>query len=199
MKNILPLIALSIFNLINSYGQAEVCKKPAEDTFEDLNIISVKKCDVTDKDDSRKIIKTKTIRKRVRNIRVSKNHSDTKNLSREVLFTLVQEIPMFDSCNKSTRKNDVKCFKKKIKKHFSKNFYAEKFNNEVINDKIFIKFSIDLYGNVVNTQIKSKKQHKELHHEINRILQKLPSFTPGKEKGLPVIVIYSFTFNLTLS
>ena len=190
------LVILLVFIFFNSYSQAKVCKLPTENDIEDINVISVKKCDIDDIKSSEKIIKTNTLRKRIKN---AKSKPNIKNLSREVLFTLVQEIPMFESCNKTTRKNDVICFKRKIKKHFSKNFYADEFNNEFIDEKIYIKFSIDLYGNVINTQLKSKKHSKKLHDEINRVLQKLPTFIPGKQKGLPVIVIYSFPFNLTLN
>ena len=197
----LPLIMLLTFNLTNCYSQTEVCKTP-EENIVDLNEISIKKCDITEKKGTRKITKTNSTRKRISSRpRKSKNTTryKSKNLSREVLFTLVEEIPMFSSCKKSTRKNNIKCFKTKIKKHFSKNFYAEKFNNETIEDKIFIKFSVDLYGNVINSKIKSKKNNKLLHKELNRILHKLPPFISGKEKGLPVIVTYSFPLNLTLN
>lgn len=200
MKKFIPLIIISIFcfNYTNIYSQA-VCETPTENVI-DLNEISIKKCDIKEeKTTTRNIIKTKVSRKRMnhRNRKIDKKNKLAT--SKKVLFTLVEEIPMFESCKKSTKSSNKKCFKRRINKHFSKNFHIEKFGDKIIKDKIFIQFSIDLYGKVINPQIISRNKDKLLHKELNEILYKLPNFTPGKEKGLPVIVTYSFPFNLTLN
>ena len=132
---------------------------------------------------------------------VNNNNNSLKlpNSSKEILFNLVEEIPMFYSCKNSTKTNNIKCFKKMINNHFFKNFSTYKFIDETIKSKIFIQFSIDIYGNVINPKIKSKNTNKLLNKELHRILNKLPNFISGKEQGIPVIVTYSFPLNLTLN
>ncbi|WP_064968034.1 hypothetical protein [Tenacibaculum ovolyticum] len=195
MKKLSLLIVLLNLNLFTIYSQASVCESP-EETIDDINTISIKKCEISEnKKKARKIIKTKTVRKRV----ISKSTKRSPNLSKKLLFTLVQEIPMFESCVKSNRKNDVKCFKAKVNEHFSKKFNADKFINQDIDKKVYMQFSIDLRGRVIDTKIKSKKINTLLHKELNKIMNELPRFTPGREKGLPVIVTYSFPLNLTFN
>lgn len=184
-------------------SQVKVCETPKDDAI-DLNVISVKKCDIKEKK-VRQISKTNIARKRVNNRSRKKennlNSSGNKalnlpNLSKEVLFTLVEEIPMFDACKHSNRENNIKCFKEKINKHILKNFYAEDYITENTKTKVYIQFSIDLNGKIINSKIRSRENNKRLHKELDRIINKLPRFNPGKEKGLPVVVTYAFPLNL---
>lgn len=185
--------------MFNIYSQVSVCDSSKE-TIIDLNDIAINKCEITNSSKNiRKIIKTKNPRKRVSNRSRKKENNQSLSNSKEVLFTLVEEIPMFESCKDTNREDNVKCFKSRINKHFSKNFNTDKFINEIIKDKIFIQFSINIYGKVINSKIKSKNNNKLLHKELNRVLYKLPTFNVGKEKGLPVIVTYSFPLNMTLN
>ncbi|MBE7687732.1 hypothetical protein G1L02_09035 [Tenacibaculum finnmarkense] len=203
MKNIPLLLLIMLLSLFNMQSQVKVCETPKDDAI-DLNVISVKKCDIKEKK-VRQISKTNIARKRVNNRSRKKennlNSSGNKalnlpNLSKEVLFTLVEEIPMFDACKHSNRENNIKCFKEKINKHILKNFYAEDYITENTKTKVYIQFSIDLNGKIINSKIRSRENNKQLHKELDRIINKLPRFNPGKEKGLPVVVTYAFPLNL---
>ncbi len=216
MKKAALLILFFNLFLLNTYSQSSTCETRKENNL-DLNEISIKKCEIIENQSNvRRIIKTTIVRKRIINrLRKKSNHLEGKgsninskinnkhlnllNHSKEVLFTLVEEIPMFESCERSNKKNNIKCFKNKITRHFSKNFNADKFIDEITKGKIFIQFSIGIDGKVINPKIKSKKNNKSLHKELNRILYKLPRFNTGKEKGFPVIVTYSFPLNLELN
>ncbi|WP_233861399.1 energy transducer TonB [Tenacibaculum piscium] len=204
MKNAPLFILFFILNFLNTYSQKKVCEAPKEEIV-DLNEISIKKCDV-DKKNTRIISKTNITRKRVNNrARKKADHLNTngnivkKNSSnsKEVLFTLVEEIPMFESCKKIDKETDIKCFKQKINDHISKNLYAEDYIPENSSIKVYIQFSIDVYGKITDSQIRSRQNNQRLHKELDRIIKKLPRFNPGKEKGLPVIVSYAFPLNLT--
>ncbi|MBE7634905.1 energy transducer TonB [Tenacibaculum finnmarkense] len=203
MKNRPLLLLIMLLSLFNMQSQVKVCETPKDDAI-DLNVISVKKCDIKEKK-VRQISKTNIARKRVNNRSRKKennlNSSGNKalnlpNLSKEVLFTLVEEIPMFDACKHSNRENNIKCFKEKINKHILKNFYAEDYITENTKTKVYIQFSIDLNGKIINSKIRSRENNKRLHKELDRIINKLPRFNPGKEKGLPVVVTYAFPLNL---
>ncbi|MEX6625964.1 energy transducer TonB [Tenacibaculum salmonis] len=205
MKNVPLLLLLFSLTFFNLYSQAKVCETPKEEDEIDLNEISIKKCDISENKNSvRKISKTNIARKRVNNRgRKKTDHINGKkslkapNLSKEVLFTLVEEIPMFDKCISSHKKNNIKCFKEKINKHITKNLYVEDYIPENSKVKVYIQFSIDVYGKVINSKIRSSKKDERLHKELDRIIKKLPRFNPGKQKGLPVIVTYAFPLNLT--
>ena len=220
MKKAILILLFFLLNIISIYSQASVCETPKQNSI-DLNSISINKCEVEKKESNpNKIVRTRIIRKRSikkrftkeesnqlkikgNNVNLGINNSGTSlklpNSSKEILFNLVEEIPMFYSCKNSTKINNIKCFNKMINNHFIKNFSTYKFIDETINDKIFIQFSIDIYGNVINPKIKGKNNNKLLNRELQKIINKLPNFTPGKEQGLPVIVTYSFPLNLTLS
>nr|WP_262885526.1 energy transducer TonB [Tenacibaculum maritimum] len=62
-----------------------------------------------------------------------------------------------------------------------------------------MRFTIDTKGNVKKTQILSSNENKILTNEINKVLLKLPQFSVGKYKGVPVNVTYTFSINLTLT
>ncbi|WP_299162135.1 energy transducer TonB [uncultured Tenacibaculum sp.] len=220
MKKVILILLFFLINIISVYSQASVCETPKQNNI-DLNNISINKCEIEKKENnSNKIVRTRIIRKRSIKKRFTKeesnqlkikgnkvnlgiNNNDTSlklpNSSKEILFNLVEEIPMFYLCKKSTKINNIKCFNKMINNHFIKNFSTYKFIDETINDKIFIQFSIDIHGNVINPKIKGKNNNKLLNRELQKIINKLPNFTPGKEQGLPVIVTYSFPLNLTLN
>ncbi|WP_272152075.1 energy transducer TonB [Tenacibaculum aiptasiae] len=220
MKKVILIPLFYLFNVLYIYSQVNVCETQKENTI-DPNTISVKKCEIEEKEDyTKKITRTRIIRKRplkkIANkqessqLKVEGNNIDLgiqnnktvlklPNATKEVLFNLVEEIPMFNSCKNSTREDNVKCFKEKINTHFSKKFSTYEFLDESIKDKVFIQFSIDIYGKVIKPRIKSKKHNKLLNKELIRILNKLPNFTPGKVQGIPVVVTYSFPLNLTLN
>lgn len=220
MKKVILIPLFYLFNVLYIYSQVNVCETQKENTI-DPNTISVKKCEIEEKEDyTKKITRTRIIRKRplkkIANkqessqLKVEGNNIDLgiqnnktvlklPNATKEVLFNLVEEIPMFNSCKNSTREDNVKCFKEKINTHFSKKFSTYQFLDESIKDKVFIQFSINIYGKVIKPRIKSKKHNKLLNKELIRILNKLPNFTPGKVQGIPVVVTYSFPLNLTLN
>ena len=221
MKTTLLLIVFFTTSL--TIFSQEVCTTPEDNTIE-LNIISVNKCDVTNESLKlpQKETKTFTARNRIKKVRkqVQENQSNLnanstvtiittnndltlKNTltsqTKEVLFSVVEEVPLFPNCESSTGQEAKKCFKDNMQKHFSKNYYPEVFSQEGIRGRILIQFTIDVYGNPKNIQVASSKPSKIIEDEVNRIINKLPQFSAGKEQGIPVEVTYSFPINLILN
>ncbi len=212
------LILLSL-NTIRIYSQASVCETKKEDEV-DLNTITFNKCEITQKKtDVKRISRTRIIRKRTTSntrLRKTSNYlglkkseinfeANSKNLPslkliskpQKVLFSLVDEIPMFESCQVSTRQENIKCFNRTLNKYLTKNFNPDHFTDNSINSKIFIQFQIDINGKIKNTLIKTN--NKLIIKELKKTIKKLPLLRSGKENGLPVIVIHSFPLNLTLN
>lgn len=205
------ITALFLSNFLIAFGQAKVCETSKEDTL-DQNVITLNKCTI--KEDAlkqNKIERKRIIRKRISksksnlltvksksiNFEVNDNTEEKIKLTQKVLFDLVENIPMFDSCEKLTKEENVKCFKTTIAKHFNENFPIDKFSDERKKDRVFIQFNIGINGIV--TDVKIKTSNEILKKELYKVINKLPVFSPGYEKGIPVIVSYSFPFNLTLT
>ncbi|CAM1364594.1 TonB protein C-terminal [Tenacibaculum sediminilitoris] len=221
MKNLLLLFVS--FLLTNTLLAQNICTTSEENSI-DLNIISVNKCDiVTKKQNTReRVTKTLTVRNRVKKTRKSlqENQSNlspstkvsiittNNNLSIEnslkseiknVLFSVVEQVPLFPTCKGKSNEKAKKCFIDNMQKHFSKNYYPEVFSEEGIRGRILIQFTIDVYGTPKNIQVVSSKSSEIIINEINRIINKLPKLESGKEKGIPVNVTYSFPVNLILN
>ncbi|WP_051435827.1 energy transducer TonB [Tenacibaculum sp. 47A_GOM-205m] len=217
------LLLITYFIISQTIFSQEVCTAPEDNTI-DLNIISVNKCDVTDEAQKlpQKNTRTLTARNRIKKVRkqaqenqsnlnansnvtiiTTNNDLTLKNTlttqTKEVLFSVVEEVPLFPNCENSIGQDAKKCFKDNMQKHFLKNYYPEVFSQEGIRGRILIQFTIDIYGNPKNIQVVSSKRSEIITDEINRIINKLPQFSAGKEKGIPVNVTYSFPINLILN
>jgi len=104
----------------------------------------------------------------------------------------IEKVPIFPGCenylNNKTRKN---CMSKMVQM-----FIATKFNSNIANNKglsgkqkINVVFKIDKAGNVIG--VRARGPHPDLEKEAVRVIQSLPKFTPGIQRGKPVIVPYS--------
>ncbi len=107
-------------------------------------------------------------------------------------FVLVEQVPLFPGCEGlNTNQERKDCMNSKISKLVSRKFRTELSENlglEGLN-RIFVQFKIDRNGDV--TDIKARGPRKELELEASRVVNLLPKMTPGKQRGVPVGVIYN--------
>lgn len=115
-----------------------------------------------------------------------------------VLFNIVDEIPLFESCDNKDSVTNKKCFNKQISNHFEKHLHPEKISEDGFSGKVFIQFTITTHGKINDLLIKSSKSNPNLNEEITRIIEKLPILTPGKHQGIPVDVVYSLPLNFEI-
>lgn len=224
MKHFTPPLLVIILMLLSTYVYSqskETCDTPNEPLINDLNSIS--KCTIKkESDNKRKVtlnvasskIRKRVIRKRnkvnslgnTNNLKKEINSSDDKLeirsklvtkkvITQEILFSVVDEVPLFPNCENIGNKSD--CFNEQFSKHFAKNFDPERASDEGLNGRVFLQFTVDVKGNVNNLLIKSRNKNKQLEQEIERVVSKLPRFTPGKQNGLPVNVKYSLPINFS--
>lgn len=110
----------------------------------------------------------------------------------EVPFAVIEDVPVFPGCEKAKGKEGKKqCMSEKITQFVSKNF-----NTELASDlglsgrqRINVLFKIDKTGNIIGVQ--ARAPHPGLETEAKRVIGKLPSMQPGKQRGKAVIVQYS--------
>ena len=123
---------------------------------------------------------------------------DDNDPDEDVPFVLIEDAPIYKGCEGLSKENNRKCFVSSIQK-----FIIKKFNVDLAQDlglssgkyKIFAQFVISKKGEVA--QIKIKAPHKRLKKEVNAIVKRMPKFTPGMQRKVPVNV--KFTLPITFS
>lgn len=109
----------------------------------------------------------------------------------EVPFEVIEKIPMFPGCDSNLANEEQKnCFRDKIT-----SFVMENFNMTIADNlglkgaqKVSVFFKIDANGQVVDA--KAEAAHSKLEEEALRVLNTLPQFIPGEQKGKKVVVPY---------
>lgn len=104
----------------------------------------------------------------------------------------VQNTPIFKGCEGLSEEDNRKCFEKKIQQHVQRYFDSEIAQDLGLNSgkyKIYTQFVIDKSG--VVSDVKIRAPHKRLEKETNKVVSKIPTFTPGKQNNKPVKVKYT--------
>ena len=223
MKNFFPL-SLTVLLLLSTTAISQTnkqCDTPNNETSLDFNTIS--KCAIEkDKDNSNNVIlnvaakktRKRIVRKREKVTSLDGNTKDlntdvtesqleikndivTKRMEAEVvLFNIVENVPLFPDCEKNSN-NSKDCFNDQFSNHFANTFDPERASEEGVTGRVFIQFTIDTKGQVIDLLVKARKKDNLLESEIKRVINKLPNFSPGRHKGLPVNVKYSLPINFS--
>jgi bla regulator protein BlaR1 len=110
----------------------------------------------------------------------------------EVPFSVIEEVPTLPECeNLATNEERKQCMNTYVNKHVAKNFRISIADSLGIKGKqrIFVQFKIDITGKV--RDVKARASHNELEKEAQRVINLLPRFIPGRQKGEPVIVPFA--------
>lgn len=110
----------------------------------------------------------------------------------DVPFSVVEEVPRFAICDELTTNEE----RKECMTHNLQRFVAENFDTKLASNlnlkgriKIYVTFKISTMGEV--TDIVARAPHTELEDEAKRVIESLPKFIPGKQKGKAVAVLFS--------
>lgn len=109
-----------------------------------------------------------------------------------VPFINIEFAPVFKGCEGLSKEENKVCFDKKMKQFVQRNFDIELASELGLQSgkyKIQTQFIIDNQGNVVD--IKIRAPHDKLKSETQQLIEKLPKFTPGKQREKPVKVKYT--------
>ncbi|OSY87147.1 hypothetical protein WH52_12845 [Tenacibaculum holothuriorum] len=108
------------------------------------------------------------------------------------LFVNLQNVPVFKGCENLSEDATKQCFEKKMMKHVQRNFnsdLAQEIGLRSGKHRIFTQFVIDKKGEVVNIKVSATSP--KLKKEAERVVNKIPKFTPGKQNNKPVKVKYT--------
>jgi protein TonB len=111
-----------------------------------------------------------------------------KNIDAEfnepIPFMVLEEVPQFKDCKNATKELAISCFDEELKKHITKNLkYPAEAKKNNIQGKVIVLFIINKEGNVTDLRAKSPKGAELLEAEAIRVIEKLPKFIPGKQRG----------------
>ena len=113
-------------------------------------------------------------------------------------FQVVEEKPKFMACEDVPKEKEAECFKEQLNKHVIRYFYYPKEAiDKGIEGRININFQINTNGSV--TVIGVRGTDKLLETVAKEIIEKLPTFIPGKQGGKPVPVTFSYPINFKLT
>ncbi|CEN42498.1 energy transducer TonB [Capnocytophaga canis] len=117
----------------------------------------------------------------------------------DVPFTIIEDKPMFEGCEKlKTKKEQEDCFKSSLDKHVKRNFqYPQSAQEMNIQGKVTVTFRINKDGTV--SVVGTRGPDKSLEAEARRIIEKLPKLIPGKQRGRPAAVVYQYPINFKLA
>ena len=122
-----------------------------------------------------------------------------EEIDEEVPFTVIEDVPVFPGCEGVAKNKRLDCFMEQMAKHIKKNQqYPERAMEDGIQGRVSVLFVIDKDGGISNVQVRGPKGGELLEKEAKRVIEKLPKFKPGMQRGKPVKVKYSqpITFKL---
>lgn len=113
-------------------------------------------------------------------------------------FQVVEEKPKFMACEDVSKEKEAKCFKEQLNKHVIRYFYYPKEAiDKGIEGRVIVSFQINTNGSVTIRDIRGS--NKLLEVAAKEIIEKLPTFIPGKQRGKPVPVTFNYPINFKLS
>ena len=116
----------------------------------------------------------------------------------DVPFAIIEDKPTFESCKDLPKDKQADCFKQTLDKHVVKNFsYPESAAEMQIQGRVYVNFRINKDGTV--TVVAVRGPHKALEAEARRIIEKLPKMIPGKQRGKPTAVTFSYPITFKLN
>lgn len=115
------------------------------------------------------------------------------------VFQIVEDMPRFKGCEKEKNEEEAsKCFQEKLYAFLSQNIkYPQQAKELGIQGKVFVSFVVEKDGSVGQVQI-LRGIGGGCDEEAERVIKKLPPFTPGKQRGRPVRVQYRLPIAFTL-
>jgi protein TonB len=121
---------------------------------------------------------------------------EEEEVEKDIPFAIIEDPPVFPGC-KGTKEEKKKCLQEKITQHVAKNY-----NTNLSKDlgltpgkkKVYVIFKINKNGEVQDTR--ARGPHARLEKEAVRVVNMLPTMTPGKQRGIPVGVSYTLPITL---
>ena len=116
---------------------------------------------------------------------------DDEDLEDDTPFMIVENMPALGPCINMRGEERNQCTQGEIIRYVSKNTkYPEMAKDAGIQGTVFVYFVVAKNGNVKDVRI-LREVHPQLDKEAKRVVESLPKFDPGKQRGKNVSVQYT--------
>ena len=116
-------------------------------------------------------------------------------------FAVVEQVPLFNSCEKIEKTLQRDCFQEEMKKHIEKHLkYPKEAKESKIETRVIVTFEIEKDGKLTNIRVRGKKSEYQslFEEEAKRIINELPNFIPATQRGKIVKVTYGIPITFKL-
>jgi protein TonB len=162
---------------------------------EDEIVLEEKKIETTEVEDSKPVVVVKASE-------VGSTGPSIDDIPDEMPFAVIEQIPMFPGCEGIPKNQQMDCFNEKMQAHIKRYFsYPERAAENGSQGQVSVQFLIDKDGVVKDIKVRGrgiKSDAELLEKEAERIISKLPKFTPGKQRGKAVRVKYGLPITFKL-
>ena len=126
---------------------------------------------------------------------------DTPGQEEDIPVAIVETLPAWQSCasDPSVAPDEVRtCTEQAIANFVVSNLaYPKKARRKGIEGRVIVKFIVEKDGAVGEVTV-VKGVHPMLDDEAQRVVESMPNFHPGMQRGKPVRVSYNLPFNFSL-
>lgn len=113
---------------------------------------------------------------------------DSEDIQEEEVFYIVEDMPTFNGGDPATE------FRKYIAQNLQ---YPEIAAENGVSGRVIVQFAVDRTGNVVDAVV-VRNVDPALDKEAIRVVMSSPKWTPGKQRGKAVKVLFTFPINFVL-
>lgn len=110
-------------------------------------------------------------------------------------FAVVEQIPLFSSCENTDKKQQMACFQEALKKHIDKNLkYPKAAKKQKSERKVLVMFTINEDGTIADIRVKPLRKDSFdtlFEQEAKRVVKAIPTLIPAKQRGKLVAVRYA--------
>jgi periplasmic protein TonB len=126
-------------------------------------------------------------------------HITPPDTSEPEVFNIVEKMPAWYSCEKNENEEErYKCTSYAMQTFLAKNIiYPTKARDNGITGTVYVTFIINEDGKVINAKI-LRGISDQLDEEALRVINKMPTWQPGVQKGNPVSVQFNVPVKFTI-
>ena len=114
------------------------------------------------------------------------------------IFVEVEEAPLFPGCEEEEKENRKPCADAKLFNHLSNNLvYPPIAKEKGISGRVIIQFYVEKDGSIANVKV-VRGIGGGCDEEAQRVIENMPKWNPGLQRGRPVRVTYTIPIAFTL-
>ena len=116
----------------------------------------------------------------------------------EKLRLIVEEAPLFPGCEEEEKENQKACAHEKLLNYLSNELtYPDIAKRKGISGRVIIQFNVERDGSITNVKV-VQGIGGGCDEEAQRVIENMPKWNPGLQKGRPVRVQFTIPISFTV-